>query len=87
MSLFVRPTQEQLACWSRTTIKTTKPGQIILFADSVIHEISRLGKNSISLFLSPYRHIKATTAAAGMCVEVVAQWLVERPRTMRIYFA
>lgn len=53
-SLFVQPTQEQLTKWPRTTIRTTKPGQIILFADSVIHEISRLGKNSLSLFLSPY---------------------------------
>lgn len=53
-SLFVRPTQAQLAPWPRTTVRTTKPGQIILFADSVAHEISRLGKNSISLFLSPY---------------------------------
>ena len=39
--------------WQRTTITTTKPGQIILFANSVIHEISRLGK-SLSLFLSPF---------------------------------
>ena len=53
-SLFVQPTQAQLALWPRTTIETTKPGQIILFADSVAHEISRLGKNSLSLFLSPY---------------------------------
>lgn len=53
-SLFVKPTQAQLAPWQRTTIRTTKPGQIILFADSVAHEISRLGKNSLSLFLSPY---------------------------------
>ena len=53
-SLFVRPTQEQLAHWPRTTVRTTKPGQIILFADSVAHEISRHGKNSLSLFLSPY---------------------------------
>lgn len=54
VSLFVQPKQAQLAPWQRTTIQTTKPGQIILFADSVIHEISRLGKNSLSLFLSPY---------------------------------
>lgn len=53
-SLFVQPTQEQLVHWPRTTIQTTQPGQIILFADSVVHEISRLGKNSLSLFLSPY---------------------------------
>ena len=53
-SLFVQPTQAQLQPWPRTTITTSKPGQIILFADSVAHEISRLGKNSLSLFLSPY---------------------------------
>lgn len=53
-SLFVQPTQAQLRPWPRTTVQTTKPGQIILFADSVAHEISRLGKNSLSLFLSPY---------------------------------
>lgn len=53
-SLFVQPSQSQLEQWPRTTIRTTKPGQIILFADSVTHEISRLGKNSMSLFLSPY---------------------------------
>lgn len=53
-SLFVQPSQAQLEQWPRTTIRTTKPGQIILFADSVTHEISRLGKNSMSLFLSPY---------------------------------
>jgi len=39
--------------WQRTTITTTKPGQIILFANSVIHEISRENE-SLSLFLSPY---------------------------------
>lgn len=60
-SLFVKPTQAQLAPWPRTTIKTTKPGQIILFADSVAHEISRLGKNSLSLFLSPYDPAKAVS--------------------------
>lgn len=53
-SLFVQPTQAQLAPWPRTTIRTTKPGQVILFADSVAHEISRLGANTLSLFLSPY---------------------------------
>ena len=58
-SLFVQPTQAQLAPWPRTTIQTTEPGQIILFADSVVHEISRLGKNSLSLFLSPYDPAKA----------------------------
>jgi hypothetical protein len=60
-SLFVKPTQAQLAPWPRTTIKTTKPGQVILFADSVAHEISRLGKNSLSLFLSPYDPAKAVS--------------------------
>ena len=59
MSLFVQPTQEQLVQWPRTTIQSTKPGQIILFADSVVHEISRLGKNSLSLFLSPYDPARA----------------------------
>lgn len=58
-SLFVQPTQAQLQPWPRTTIRTTKPGQIILFADSVAHEISRIGKNSLSLFLSPYDPTKA----------------------------
>ena len=58
-SLFVQPNQAQLQPWPRTTIRTTKPGQIILFADSVAHEISRLGKNSLSLFLSPYDPAKA----------------------------
>lgn len=53
-SLFVQPSQSQLEKWPRTTIRTTKPGQIILFADSVTHEISRIGKNTMSLFLSPY---------------------------------
>ncbi len=60
-SLFVQPTQAQLQPWQRTTITTTKPGQIILFADSVAHEISRLGKNSLSLFLSPYDPDKAVS--------------------------
>tara|TARA_B110000008_G_scaffold42370_1_gene39706 strand:+ start:1946 stop:3241 length:1296 start_codon:yes stop_codon:yes gene_type:complete len=60
-SLFVQPTQAQLAPWPRTTIRTTKPGQIILFADSVAHEISRIGKNSLSLFLSPYDPAKAVS--------------------------
>ena len=53
-SLFVMPSQEQLSHWTRTTVTTTKPGQVILFADSVAHEISRLGKNTLSIFLSPY---------------------------------
>ena len=68
-SMFVQPTQAQLAPWQRTTIETTKPGQIILFADSVAHEISRLGQNSLSLFLSPYDPAKAvpeTTFYAGL---------------------
>ena len=60
-SLFVQPNQAQLQPWPRTTIQTTKPGQIILFADSVAHEISRLGKNSLSLFLSPYDPAKAVS--------------------------
>ena len=60
-SLFVQPTQAQLAPWQRTTIQTTKAGQIILFADSVAHEISRLGKNSLSLFLSPYDPAKTVS--------------------------
>jgi len=60
-SLFVQPTQAQLAPWQRTTIQTTKSGQIILFADSVAHEISRLGKNSLSLFLSPYDPAKTVS--------------------------
>lgn len=60
-SLFVQPTQAELAPWPRTTIRTTKPGQIILFADSVAHEISRLGQNSLSLFLSPYDPAKAVS--------------------------
>jgi len=59
--LFVQPTQAQLAPWPRTTIRTTKPGQIILFADSVAHEISRWGQNSLSLFLSPYDPTKAVS--------------------------
>jgi hypothetical protein len=50
---FVMPKQHQIAQWPRVTIRTTKPGQIILFAGSVIHEISRKNK-SLSLFLSPY---------------------------------
>ena len=50
---FVMPKQHQLTKWSRVTIRTTKPGQIILFAGSVIHEISRKTQ-SLSLFLSPY---------------------------------
>jgi len=51
---FVSLTQDELKGWQRTTITTTKPGQIILFADSVAHEVSRWGKYSISLFMSPY---------------------------------
>lgn len=50
---FVMPKQHQLTKWPRVTIRTTKPGQIILFAGSVIHEISRKTQ-SLSLFLSPY---------------------------------
>jgi len=50
---FVMPKQHQLTKWPRVTIRTTKPGQIILFAGSVIHEISRKTR-SLSLFLSPY---------------------------------
>lgn len=50
---FVMPKQHELTQWPRVTIRTTKPGQIILFAGSVIHEISRRNK-SLSLFLSPY---------------------------------
>ena len=53
-SLFVQPKPEQLTHWQRTTIETTAPGQIILFADSVIHEVSRLGRNTLSLYLSPF---------------------------------
>jgi hypothetical protein len=53
-SLFVQPKSHQLVHWQRTTIQTTKSGQIILFADSVAHEISLLNANSLSLFLSPY---------------------------------
>jgi hypothetical protein len=52
-SKFVRLSQQQLRHWRRVTIQTTKPGQIILFAGSVIHEISRLNR-SLSLFLSPF---------------------------------
>jgi hypothetical protein len=52
-SYFVSPSQEQLKPWRRVTIATTKPGQIILFAGSVIHEISRW-KPSLSMFISPY---------------------------------
>jgi hypothetical protein len=53
-SLFVQPKPEQLEHWQRTTIETTRPGQVILFADSVIHEVSRLGSNTLSLYLSPF---------------------------------
>lgn len=63
-SLFVQPSQVQLALWPRTTIRTTKPGQIILFADSVVHEISRLEKNSLSLFLSPFDPAKVVSEVA-----------------------
>lgn len=52
-SYFVSPSQEQLKPWRRVTIATTKPGQIILFAGSVIHEISRW-EPSLSMFISPY---------------------------------
>ena len=53
VSRFVMPKQPELRQWPRVTIRTTAPGQIILFAGSVIHEISRKVK-SLSLFLSPY---------------------------------
>ena len=53
VSRFVMPKQHQLSQWPRVTVRTTKPGQIILFAGSVIHEVSRKTP-SLSLFLSPY---------------------------------
>ena len=55
ISNFMNITTEMMEAnnWKRTTITTTKPGQIILFANSVIHEISRENE-SLSLFLSPY---------------------------------
>ena len=52
-SSFIKLKPHQLTKWQRTTITTTKPGQIILFAGSVIHEISRINR-SLSLFLSPF---------------------------------
>lgn len=52
-SRFIKLKPNQLTKWQRTTITTTKPGQMILFAGSVIHEISRLSP-SLSLFLSPF---------------------------------
>lgn len=52
-SRFIKLKPDQLTKWKRTTITTTKPGQIILFAGSVIHEISKLN-TSLSLFLSPF---------------------------------
>ena len=52
-SRFIKIKPDDLAKWQRTTITTTKPGQIILFAGSVIHEISKLN-TSLSLFLSPF---------------------------------
>lgn len=61
-SFFVSPTQAQLKPWARTTIATTDPGQIILFAGSVIHEISRWVP-SLSLFLSPYNPAEDANAA------------------------
>jgi hypothetical protein len=59
-SMFVNPSQEQLKPWPRTTIRTSKPGQIIIFADSVAHEVSRLGE-SVSLFFSPFDPAKAVS--------------------------
>lgn len=53
-SLFVQLIPEETTKWQRTTVTTTEDGQIILFADSVVHEISRLGKNTMSLFLGAY---------------------------------
>lgn len=53
---FEQPTQTDLTDFERTTIYTTRPGQIILFADSVVHEISKHNE-SLSLFLSPYNPI------------------------------
>jgi hypothetical protein len=50
---FIKIKPDDLANWERTTITTTKPGQIILFAGPVIHEISRTNV-SLSLFLSPF---------------------------------
>lgn len=52
-SHFVHITREELKPWERVTVTTSKPGQIILFAGSVIHEVSRRSR-SLSLFLSPY---------------------------------
>lgn len=56
-SRFISLKPEQMTKWTRTTITTTKPGQIILFAGSVIHEISKLN-TSLSLFLSPFDPVK-----------------------------
>lgn len=52
-TMFVTPSQEQLSPWQRTTIATTRPGQIILFNDKCAHEISRHNP-SVSLFLHVY---------------------------------
>ena len=52
-SKFVKLSPHQLRHWQRTTITTTKPGQVIVFAGSVAHEVSRWGE-SLSLFMSPY---------------------------------
>ena len=52
-SRFISLKPKHMTKWTRTTITTTKPGQIILFAGSVIHEISKLN-TSLSLFLSPF---------------------------------
>jgi hypothetical protein len=52
-SRFISLKPKDMTKWRRTTITTTKPGQIILFAGSVIHEISKLN-TSLSLFLSPF---------------------------------
>ena len=52
-SKFVMLTPQQVVRYKRTTVQTTAPGQIILFADDIIHEISRFNR-SISIFLSPF---------------------------------
>ena len=52
-SHFIHINREEMKPWERVTISTTRPGQIILFAGSVIHEVSRRSR-SLSLFLSPY---------------------------------
>ena len=52
-SKFVKLSPEQVVGYQRTTVETTAPGQIILFADDIIHEISRRNR-SLSIFLSPF---------------------------------